>query len=456
MQRSWFSQRRNWQLLFVQAGILFTFALIPVWYRFRGLPSFSTFYSAGFLIFWGMLWTVGWWVISGLPGLRTVLSSRLRLAWVLLLVALGAWAWLSWAWGYTRLSNPDVTISSAIPLTLVILFTLVVACASPPIRSVTLVLVISLLWNSVVAGLQVAAQNEIGLQALGEFNVDPSQSGTVIVQAGDLRWLRPYGLLPHPNMLAGFLALGVLATLGWALAGEGKRWIIGTGISLLGLWVLLLTFSRAAWLGCGAGVGVIFLFVVWRSKRDRWTVVRLMAMGGLMAVTIGMFVILYQPFLAARVGVGDESVELRSVSDRAVYNQIAFEVIEKSPLFGIGLGNFPWYAANWLAQTDFDLRGQPVHNIFLLAWTELGLVGLGLTLAATGLGGWIAVTEIKRSDGGEAVMRAALLAGVMALMVIGLFDHYPWTLPQFQVAWWGLLGAAGASSVKSRQQEVKS
>lgn len=474
MLRSWLPQQLNYRLLPVQAGILVTFALIPVWYRFRGLPSFSTFYSAGFLIFWAMVWTVGWWVITGLPGLRAVLKSRLGLLWVVLLIILAGWSWLSWLWSYTRLTNPTVTISSAIPLTLVILFAIAASCAAPHNRYIAIVVVVSLLWNSVVAGLQVASQNEIGLQALGEFKADPSQSGTVIVQAGDMRWLRPYGLLPHPNMLAGFLAVVLLGALGWTVAGSGKRWLVGTSIALLGLWNLLLTFSRAAWLGFGAGAGLLFLYLVciqkphppapsplaergsqtplqefmerfslWRARQDRSMLVRLLTTGGLMIMAVGVFAILYQPFLAARAGVGDESIELRSVSDRAVYNQIAFEVIGQSPVLGIGLGNFPWYAASYLAKTDFDLKGQPVHNIFLSAWTELGLVGLTLTLAATLLGGWIAAKEIRQAQDSEAVMRTALLAGVITLMVIGLFDHYPWTLPQFQVAWWGLLAVAG-------------
>jgi O-antigen ligase len=442
--RSWLPQHINYRLLPVHAGMLVTFALMPVWYRFRGFPSFSTFYSAGFLIFWSMLWTVGWWVITGLPGLRVLLKNRLRLMWMIFLIVLAGWSWLSWSWGYTRLSNPAVTISSAIPFTLVILFAITTACAAPPQRHLVTVAAISLLWNSVVAGLQVAAQGAIGLRALGEFRVDPLQSGTVIVQAGDVRWLRPYGLLPHPNMLAGFLAVGLLGVLGWTVAASGKRWRAGTSISLLGLWSLLLTFSRAAWLGFGVGAGLLFLYLLGRAKRDRPILTQTMTTAGLLMITIGVFAILYQPFLAARAGAGDESIELRSVSDRAVYNQIASEVIGQSPVLGIGLGNFPWYAASYLAKTDFDLQGQPVHNIFLSAWTELGLVGLTLTLAATLLGGWIAAKEIRQAQDSEAVIRTALLAGVITLMVIGLFDHYPWTLPQFQVAWWGLLAVAGA------------
>jgi hypothetical protein len=38
--------------------------------------------------------------------------------------------------------------------------------------------------------------------------------------------------------------------------------------------------------------------------------------------------------------------------------------------------------------------------------------------------------------------RAVLLASVVALAVGGLFDHYPWTMLHFQVAWWGCLAGA--------------
>jgi hypothetical protein len=46
----------DWRRWPVQAGILITLALTPVWYRFRGAPgSFDMLYSTGFLIFWPML-----------------------------------------------------------------------------------------------------------------------------------------------------------------------------------------------------------------------------------------------------------------------------------------------------------------------------------------------------------------------------------------------------------------
>jgi uncharacterized membrane protein YccC len=38
--------------------------------------------------------------------------------------------------------------------------------------------------------------------------------------------------------------------------------------------------------------------------------------------------------------------------------------------------------------------------------------------------------------------RLALIAGIIAFAVIGLVDHYPWTLIQTQTLWFGLLAIA--------------
>jgi O-antigen ligase len=65
---------------------------------------------------------------------------------------------------------------------------------------------------------------------------------------------RPFGTLGHPNLLG---VLAAAATV-WAVAilmRGGRRWLYGPAAVLTGL-ATLLTFSRAAWLGLGAGVGV--------------------------------------------------------------------------------------------------------------------------------------------------------------------------------------------------------
>lgn len=436
------SQYIRHHLLPVHAGILVVFALIPVWYRFPGSPkAYTQLYSTGFLIFWAMLWTVGWWLLAGLPGFSDLRRDGVRRLWALALLLLVLWAFLSITWGYTGtfrpVPRPDVTAGAALQFGVAGLFALVVACAAPPLRWIVSVLSAGLFWNSFLAFGQVALQHDLGLRFLGEFPLDPSRSGISIVQAEGVRWLRPYGLLPHPNMLGGFLIIGLLAAFAWTMNRRRLVWAVGVFLVLPGLWALLLTFSRSAWLGLAAGGFTALPLLIRGRLLHRVTSGRLIITIGAVLLVAGLFALLYYPFLVSRVGVGSESIELRSVSDRTVYAAFAVRAIGERPITGVGMGNFPWRASYYLQFTSFDLQGEPVHQVFLLAWAELGLVGLILTILALMLG----IEAVLRREVDPS--RTALLAGVIALIVVGLFDHYPWTLPQFQAAWWGLLAAAG-------------
>jgi hypothetical protein len=430
-------------LLPIHAGILVTFALIPVWFRFKPSPGpFDALYSTGFLIFWPMVWTVAWWLILRLPGFEVFRRDRLRCLWGLLLLLLICWAFLSWSWAYTRAFRPEVAIGGALPFALTALFALVVACAGPRARSIILVLIVGMVINSGIAGWQVARQGPVNLSFLGEFNINPANSGVSVVEANNVRWLRPYGLLPHPNILAGYLSIGLLGSVVGILSERRRiRWI-SIAIFLFGLWALLLTFSRSAWIGFAAG-GFALLPYIWIRLKRRDLRLTLVVFGIAVIVAGMLFVILYRPFLAARTGEGDESIELRSISDRVVYNEMAYRAIASSPVLGVGINNFPWIASYYLSLTTYDLRGQPVHQVFLSAWSELGIVGYVLTAGALLLGVEIALRTLRQDPNPDRLAQAALLCGVIALMMIGLLDHYPWTLIHFQVAWWGLLAAAG-------------
>ncbi|MBA3869522.1 MAG: O-antigen ligase family protein [Anaerolineae bacterium] len=447
MLHSLFEQYKKYRTVPITLGIIATLVLIPFWLRFPntkalGMGDFTVFYSTGFVVFWPILWTVIWWTFSGFEGFKSAWSNRFQRTWIILLIIFAGWILLSWAWSYKRNSYPSVAIGAAVPFILVILFAICVSCTLISTKFIIRALVFGLVWNSVIAALQVARQGSIGLQFIGEFQVDPAASGTAIVQADAVRWLRPYGLLPHPNMLGGFLVIGLLATLIWIMNTQHKRWIIGVVVFTFGFWCLLLTFSRSAWLGLAAGMlilGILSIKIWWN---DRQRLLRVLLIAGIFLIAAGLFYWRYQPFLAARTGVTTESIELRSASDRAVYNQIAIDAIKQSPILGTGIGNFPWYASEYLAKTTFDLRGQPVHNIFLSAWSELGIIGLGLFLAILSLALGAGIIYIRRaSDSQKEIIfvYGATIGGIVAFLVIGLFDHYPWTLIQFQSLLWMLM-----------------
>jgi O-antigen ligase len=453
-------------LILIHVGILATFGLIPVWKRFSTQeppPLFlPNLYVSYFWILLPMLWSIVWWLILRLPGFDLLRRDTVRAGWALALLLLALWTLASRLWAFQRDAHPEVAASASLQFSVAALFAVVVACAAPSRRAIIGMLVIGLLWNSIVTIGQVVTQGSIGLRGLGEFTLGVNQPGIGYVQADDTRWLRPYGLLPHPNMLAGFFAVGLLAVAPWLFARQHVLWRAGILVFTLGLWSFLLTFSRGAWLGFAAGIFAMLPLVVRGG-----TTVPASALGKLdklllaswrlfisprvliiftVCLAVGLpFALTFRSFLEARAGVGGESIELRSISDRVVFATFAYGSIIERPIIGVGMGNFPWRASFYLMRTNYDLRGDNVHHVLLSAWAELGLVGLLLVIIALVMGTEAVLRNLRQSEGDnlpDRPYKIALLGGFAALTTIGLLDHYPWTILHFQVAWWGLLAAA--------------
>lgn len=446
----------------VQAGALLVFALLPLWDRFPRaepapllLPNLNVSY---YVLLLPMLWTIAAWLLAGLPGFTALRRDPVRRVWALALLLLALWGFASQTWAFMRLGDPAAGQTAALQLGVVALFAVAVACAGPPPRAVVAVLAAALLANSAITILQAQQQGSIGLKLFGEYEFGPDKPGVGVIQAGGVRWVRPLGLMPHANMLAGTLVAGLLASAALVLSSRSVLRGWGSGLFALGLWALLLTFSRAAWLGFAAGVFAVLPLLRW-PLRDRARRVQLLIAAALALAVGGAFVIGYRPFLAARAGSGGESIELRSVADRIVYTDFALRSISERPLLGVGIGNFPWRTSYYLLDTFYDLRGDNVHHVYLSAWAELGLVGFALLGVALVAGMEAALRALRRPAPADAFVtpwlddrtaRVALLAIVFALVVIGLLDHYPWTILHFQMLWWGALALAGAA----RQPEL--
>lgn len=438
----------------IHIGILLTFALIPLWYRLPQSPLFAPLYVTRFLIFLPMLWSIVWWIVLGLPGLRDLARSRLRAIWALSLLLLVLWGYASLIWAFQRVDHPDVGQTAALQFAVSVLFAVVVACAAPPPTMIVGVLAFDLIWDAAITVIQSQNQAAIGLRTLGEFPFSAAQPGTSILESGTLRWVRPYGLMPHPNLLAGALLVGLFAAA--ALIVSRRRWQMLAGIAIFGFgwWALLLTFSRAAWGGLVVGMLAVILFLRPHLRRMSARVSLVAAAAVVVAIGVA-FVIGYRPLLAARAGEGEESVELRSISDRLVFIDFAVKSITERPIFGVGIGNFPWRMSYYLADTQYDLRGDNVHHVLLSVAAELGIIGLLLVLAAI-IFGLIGVFRTLRAgdDSADHAARLALFAVFIALLAVGFLDHYPWTQIHFQVAWWGCLAAAMSRPPQS--QQVKS
>ncbi len=424
---------------------LVTCFLIPVWLRLPfQLPSrLADVYVLRFLILFPALATILLWALTGFQGWNK--GGRGRHISLAALILLAIWGAASTQWAFMRALEPEVGISAAVGLVVTALFAAAVNSLAVTPRAVTGTLAFGLLFLSLIVIGQAANQSWLGLSFLREFEVEAGMMGISVLRAEGLEYIRPYGLMPHPNMTAGALVIGTLAAAAWI--GSARRAIrfAAALVSALGVLALLLTFSRAAWIGLAVG-GVVLAPVLirraWKHPALRSAIVLTVGTG---LVAGGFVLAQYTPLVLARTGQIEESLEMRSVADRLVYIDFAIRSIAERPFQGVGIGNFPWRTSYFLVETFYDLRGDNVHNIYLAVWAELGTIGLVLfsgALLAGLVSGFAAARNESRSqsilDNGL-MHRAALIAIVLALLTIGWLDHYPYSILHFQIALWGCL-----------------
>jgi hypothetical protein len=275
--------------------------------------------------------------------------------------------------------------------------------------------VAALLLQAFIGIWQFSAQSTAFSMSLGldwPGDLLPSMSGASVVQLADgLRWLRAYGTFPHPNLLGGW-TLALLASPLTLILLPSKWRIPALILFSTGLVLLVLTFSRSAWLGLAA-LSAVLLF---RWKRlHRKSLIVLIATG-LLCLAL-LFVPLRQMF-ATRLVVNQVQTEQVSSFTRLWLVQRTWEIIQKQPILGVGIGSYSLALSQHVA-AFYDI--EPVHNIPMLAWSELGPGGV---IALTGLGIMVAFRTFKARRP-LTIIFSAILAG---LFVVSLFDHYLWTL----------------------------
>ncbi len=238
-----------------------------------------------------------------------------------------------------------------------------------------------------------------------------SQGASILKYADGTNFLRVHGTFPHPNILAGFILIclaGVTALLYNKTRMNWVLWVLlAAGNSLLAV-----TFSRSAWLGLGA----FFLVLLLKSKSLNEKKIWLMLSVSILAFTLTL-IPLRELFLSRTITPATATEEF-SLVGRLWLSQQALSYAKEKPLTGIGMGSFVIQLAERAGERNFV---EPVHNIPLLVFSELGIVGVILLLAV-----FVTIAkELWITNKPNAIFFTALLAG---MGTIALFDHYLWSL----------------------------
>jgi putative inorganic carbon (HCO3(-)) transporter len=299
----------------------------------------------------------------------------------------------------------------------------------------------AMVLQAIVAVPQFVLGHSLGLRRLGEIAVNAAWSGASVVMVGEERWLRAYGLVQHPNLLAGCLIAMLLLVGGYYLMQCGWRRLVLLVALSLGLAALLLTFSRAAWLGVLLGSGTVLLLLLWAWHRKQWSP-SWAAIGLLAAATLLVvmgFVAVNWRLLQPRLGLTSQGTEIRSVESRVIQVPAAWALIQMRPVLGVGLGNYP--TALYLLARDTVAAYpvyQPVYSVVFLVTAELGILG-GLLWLSLILLPWLSLW-LRRLQVQITPWWAGLSGALLALMVISFFDFYVWTSHQGRLVLWLVLG----------------
>ena len=305
--------------------------------------------------------------------------------------------------------------------------------------------------QAVVAIPQFILQHSIGLQALGEYMLDPNWDGVSIVSTGSLRILRAYGLSDHPNILGGCIAFGLILLLATYLHGNWKvRLMILIPFLPMSL-ALLLTYSRSAWLALLAGaallVGVEAAHRHWRHIKS---LIWLTLAGGL---TLVPFIATNLPSLGIRLNANQSFMKIpaeeQSIGERVLLIESANHVFADHALTGVGLGASPTALKD--AYPDFPVNYQPPHLTLLDAALETGIFGAMFYFLLLILP-WIVLVRHRDLLARPQVAGAAAL--LLAVSVVGFFDYYTWLLVPGRLWQWLAWGLLAVAIEKANQHEL--
>ncbi len=279
-------------------------------------------------------------------------------------------------------------------------------------QKVVLHLGIGGIFQSILAITQFVNQGSVGglLYFLGERTFTSSTPGIANASLNGELVLRPYGTLPHPNVLAGYLLIVLIfALVTFKRSKSTKNKALKVVALIICSIAMFLSMSRIAIL---LWVIIVGYFLIKKTKQKAYTLIAL-------AISI---LILLSPAGSrfTKITQADEAI-----TQRAVLIESSFKMIGKNPLLGMGLGNFLPTLATIQKPLSASTYLQPVHNIFLLVATETGLIGLSVFL-------WFLWKTFKAANG-KWQMASGISVCFFAILITGFFDHYWLTLQQGQL-----------------------
>jgi hypothetical protein len=367
-----------------------------------------------------------------------------------------------------------------------------------------LLIIIISLFQAIIGIFQFILQHSLGLFWLKESLISQDLPGVAKIIINGHKYIRSYGLFPHPNILGGFLLFSIILSLLykklfrhlkaenvparkeiecsiWNIQFQRDKYVTYINVSIaIQIFALLLTFSKSALFGFLIAMLYVIYFprLAGKSKMfhacpvvsncftwNNWKLygeehfgvfkIRLKKRKVLLALIMLFLVIIAKPDI--------RSFFINSYEERLVYLDASpvristqsvaggrgtiedYEVL----LFGIGQGQFVLNMQKYPERISESWQFQPVHNVFLLIWSELGIIGLGLFLLFI-----IKILRHYYDFLSSCIVNHHFKAILVGFIFIMLFDHYFWDIQQGSFLLWITLGAIAGNSRRCYNKNI--
>jgi hypothetical protein len=189
-----------------------------------------------------------------------------------------------------------------------------------------------------------------------------------------LDW-RTFGTFFVPAFYANYVAMALSLSLRMFLYYRPAKAVTAVyygSISVFGLIALYTTYARGPWIGAVAGFVIVVLISMTRARfrpRSSWTF-------AVFGIFLFLFLLRYNHQIVDQFGEGRK----KAYESRFSQANVAYRIIGKNPLHGVGLGNYQENAWDYLTPEEKSKDGAyilawMVHNSYLLLASELGIPG---------------------------------------------------------------------------------
>ncbi|MBI2415990.1 MAG: O-antigen ligase family protein [Candidatus Kerfeldbacteria bacterium] len=278
---------------------------------------------------------------------------------------------------------------------------IVALTTAPPLPWLTLPLTSSGLVQAGLLFWQFFQQKVMANSWLGLAEQFPETAGVPVIVTDVGRWLRPFGSWPHPNTAGGWLVLCGVAAISLWYWQSGRWWRYASLISTILISAgIVLSFSRGAMMVWYVMLGAIVI----AFGKAIWPIITVALISTL--IFMASFFNLWQSRIIA-----SDFVEQYSLQQRHDQWQAVWPIIQQYWPRGVGMGHYP---------------PEPIHFVPLLIAAEIGIFGAVLlyTLVAWSLRHRYEYVSVL----------------LITILLLGLFDHYLWTLPSMLLLWFYIIG----------------